>query len=127
MVTSRLTWNGDDAFKRIREEAWQRILRAAIHFWKELKAVLNVLNPPPHTNSSRPGEPPRKRTGWLQRHVLYEPDKPNLVVTVGLGKNAIYGLWLELGTRRLAPRPWFMATLRKLLPTLQSFVGRTSA
>jgi hypothetical protein len=60
---------------------------------------------------SSPGEAPRKRTGFLQRNVLMEFDRTVPAGRVGVGRNAMYGLYLELGTRRMAPRPWLVRTL----------------
>lgn len=68
---------------------------------------------------SKPGEAPRKRTGWLQRHVLMEFAKNRvgnqelMASRTGVGRNAIYGLYLELGTRNAKARPWLVATLLK--------------
>lgn len=67
---------------------------------------------------SKPGEPPRKRTGWGQRHVVWEFDPRTMRGRVGIAKNAIYMLYLELGTRRVKRRPWLVATLKKRLKVL---------
>lgn len=53
---------------------------------------------------SRPGGFPYKQTGRLRASVTYEVDDANLIARVGT--NVSYGRWLEIGTRRLAPRPW---------------------
>lgn len=66
-----------------------------------------------YPNPSKPGESPRKRTGWLQRHVVQEIDTKKMASRVGVQKNAIYGLYLELGTKHVARRPWLVATLMK--------------
>jgi hypothetical protein len=75
-----------------------------------------------YPNPSRPGEPPRKRTGWLQRNVVYTLDRQKLTGTVGVTINAKYGLYLELGTRRMAARPWFLATLRRYTPQISNLL-----
>lgn len=70
---------------------------------------------------SQPGEPPRKRTGWGQRHVVWEfVNDPSRGPSgrVGIAKNAMYMLYLELGTRRVKRRPWLVATLRKYLQSI---------
>lgn len=67
-----------------------------------------------YSSPSSPGEPPRKRTGWLQRNTVQEFDaqaKGGPAGRVGVSRNAMYGLYLELGTRRIAPRPWLVRTL----------------
>lgn len=56
---------------------------------------------------SRPGEPPRKQLGHLRRSVARE-----VVSLKGrVGTNVKYGRWLELGTGRMAARPWLRRSL----------------
>jgi HK97 gp10 family phage protein len=54
--------------------------------------------------SSKPGQPPRKQTGRLQGSITYEIDPAKM--TARVGTNLIYGKYLELGTRKMAKRPW---------------------
>lgn len=72
---------------------------------------------------SKPGEPPHKRTAALQGGVQYELDKPKLTGRVGVVANVRYGLFLELGTRKMAARPFLLATLRKVWSQLQALAG----
>jgi hypothetical protein len=71
---------------------------------------------------SKPGEPPRKETGWGQKHIRWTPAniKAGRGARVGIDISevspihritAIYMIWLELGTSRIAPRPWLVSTL----------------
>ena len=53
---------------------------------------------------SRPGEYPKMFTGQLRRNVQCELDRASF--TARVGTNVVYGKWLELGTRRMARRPW---------------------
>lgn len=66
-----------------------------------------------YDRSSRPGEPPRLRTGTGRGEIIWEYNgndrKP--AVRVGVTKKGIYMAYLDLGTRRIAPRPWLRATL----------------
>lgn len=71
---------------------------------------------------SKPGEPPRKRTGWGQRHIVWDIDRDKLEGRVGISVNAIYMLFLELGTRRIRPRPWLVATYEKLRTELNQLI-----
>ena len=112
--------------QKIAEALFPRVLRAAVYYHTK---VLEALNKPNsgvtvkgkrrYLSPSLPGEPPRKRTGWLQRNVLYEVNQKAGTVRVGVTQNAKYGLYLELGTRRMQARPWLLSTLRQLLPVLQ--------
>jgi HK97 gp10 family phage protein len=71
-----------------------------------------------YPSPSKPGEPPRKRSGWLQRNVVYQIDKSALSARVGVTANARYGLYQELGTSRMAARPWLASTAREMAPRL---------
>jgi len=59
---------------------------------------------------SRPGEPPRKRTGQLRASIQAEP-----IGTTGLlyrvGSHLKKARWLELGTVKMKPRPFLRSTL----------------
>lgn len=52
---------------------------------------------------SKPGEPPRRDTGFLHDNtgVDYDPKKSRVVL-----RTPTYGGWLHGGTRRVAARPW---------------------
>ena len=125
----------------IQESSFNAIARAAKYLQVQLRLVLNGANPLVRVklkggpnkgrrigrylpqNSSKPGEPPRKRTGFLQKSVEVELDKERMTARVGIGENAIYGLFLELGTVRMRPRPWLKVTVTKLLPELKALLA----
>lgn len=71
-----------------------------------------------YDNPSKPGEAPRKRTGFGQRGIVREIDRPKIMARVGVTANAIYMYYLELGTKHIARRPWLMATLKKKKATM---------
>lgn len=112
MIRANYDWQGDNAKRFVMEACWEGLVAATTYFFNLLQAALNVPNPRPYDQPSRPGEPPRKRTGHGAGHVLPEFDQPNLKTRVGLMPGAKYMLWLEMGTRRMAARPWLLATLR---------------
>ncbi len=126
----------------LEEAAWQGLQRATVYAQAQLMQALNVPNSGERRKRtrntsagtkgstftvypypSRPGEPPRKRTGWLQAHVQYRLDRPTLSSTLGVGQNALYGIFLDLGTRTVAARPWLLATVNKVLPQLAALAG----
>ena len=121
MISGEMNWD-DSIDTRIRALAAEKIARVTVAFHTQVLEELNVSNPRPHTTPAPPGSPPRKRTGWLQRHVLYELDQEQLRGRVGVSVNALYGIWLDIGTRFMAARPWLLATARKYWQTLQSVV-----
>lgn len=118
MISGRMDWN-DDALGQIKALAFERIARVTVEYHTLVLEELNISNPRPYKTPSRPGEPPRKRTGWLQRHVVYQLDEKALTGRVGPSVNAIYGVFLDLGTRWMAARPWLLATAKKYWSRLQ--------
>jgi hypothetical protein len=68
------------------------------------------------TRVSRPGEPPRVRTGQLMSSINAQKlDATSWKVGSPLKK----AFWLEVGTRNMAPRPFLRTTLRRAAPTMQ--------
>lgn len=61
-----------------------------------------------YLDPSKPGEYPKRRTGFLRNHIIYAVDPAELVAQWGISADpqAIYGKYLELGTARMQRRPW---------------------
>jgi len=96
------------------------------HYWYDKKNFADTVNPKTgkirkvksvtiYPYPSKPGEAPRKRTGWGQRHIVWEFDATRIAGRVGVSAAAIYMLFLELGTRIVKRRPWLVVTLMKNL------------
>lgn len=69
---------------------------------------------------SSPGEPPHVQTGRLRGSVAWE-----VVGLLGrVGTNVKYGRWLELGTKRLAARPWLRPSLDAMRSALIRILTR---
>jgi hypothetical protein len=115
VIQATSSWNGGAVVANLQAQSWLGIVRAVVFYWTQLQNALNVANPRPYNQPSAPGDPPRKRTGWLQRNVVYELNEQTRVAKVGLTANVPYGLWLEIGTRKMRPRPYLIATLNKYL------------
>lgn len=61
---------------------------------------------------SRPGEPPRRDTGTLMKSIAAPfPTFALGRMTAIVGTGHAYGRYLELGTRKMAPRPYLRMTL----------------
>ena len=134
-MASRLEWHGEVVKKFIGKASWTGILLATEVLVTELVLTLNVPNTGVsvkrkrgrgsytiYPNPSEPKHPPHKRTGFLQAHVGAELDEKALQSRVGVGTNAKYGLYLELGTRYIEPRPWLLATVEKVWDKLQAAI-----
>ena len=80
--------------------------------------------------SSAPGRPPAIDTGALRSSVTHEVNASGLDAKVGSDKDRLkrqtvgtdvdYGYYLEMGTRRMKPRPW----LRPALNACRSKINR---
>jgi hypothetical protein len=69
---------------------------------------------------SKPGQYPRKVTGWLRRNVVMEVDLPSMRARIGT--NVPYGVYLELGTRKMAKRPFMMAGVMEFWDGMQALL-----
>lgn len=61
---------------------------------------------------SQPGNPPHVDTGRLRQSIFFRVDAEKLTVMVGT--NLLYGLWLELSTSKMAARPFLRPSLLEM-------------
>lgn len=131
-ASGRLKIAVDDTVKKVNREAASRGMRAvnAIR-----NAELEVLSGKrsgrvyrkPHTKShytaSAPGEPPARRTGNLRLNwngtVESSSTGSGLRVTAVLESQERYSIYLENGTRRMAPRPFKQPISEKAMPEIE--------
>jgi hypothetical protein len=71
---------------------------------------------------SAPGQPPLKQYGHLRRSLTHEVDRMGLVGRVG--SNLKVARWLELGTRRIQPRPFLRRSLAECLSQVRRILTR---
>jgi hypothetical protein len=72
------------------------------------------------TRASAPGQPPAAQTGHLRGSVQVDLSRLREANPRGrAGTNVMYGLFLEMGTRKMAPRPWARPTARKLRASIR--------
>jgi hypothetical protein len=112
-----MEWN-NGALVEIDNAPAELLMRIAAEVQSSLVNELGTMNPPPYVTPSQPGEYPRKRTGFLQSQVVYEPTSKAAIasqgsVRVGYSQNAFYGSILEIARKRLG-----------LLATMDSLKGR---
>ena len=74
-------------------------------------------------NPSKPGEPPRKQRGRLRSSVAVEVDVDKASGRVGTSLK--YGRYLELGTRKMAARPWLRRSLNETKAAIKEAATRT--
>lgn len=102
MARVTLRWHQDRVMSRVRTQTLQRAHVAAAVLEHNVKTRLGTPYPP----ASRPGQPPHRRTGALQRSVhatarMINQFRVRIAVTVA----AFYAQFLQRGTRRMARRP----------------------
>ena len=137
----RQEWHGEEIVARLVATSWDNLVRATVFLWQECTKALNASAGPysrtrtrttaagpkgssytAYAHPSGPDEPPHKRTGWGQRHVLYELDKANLKSRVGVSENALYMAMHEAGIRGVK-RSWLLSTLDAHLNTIRALAS----
>ena len=73
----------------------------------EMKTSMRGKGPP----ASQPGEPPHVRSGTGRRSIFDEIDIQRMILRVG--SNLKYMKHLELGTHKMAARPWIRPAVEK--------------
>jgi hypothetical protein len=93
--------------------------------FKEFRTVTRTIYP----NPSLPGESPRLRTGFGRKNVVINHDPKGRWVRIGVSQNGMYMFLLEVGTRRVARRPWLLKTLmenQQVIGALAATGGRST-
>jgi len=127
-------WGGPEFKKKVDAAAVKGLEAAATHLRLKMRANLTVQGYPV-ARRSRPGEFPRMDTTSLVKSITAtRASESNLSVGVGVRANAMndginqyisnvhshhggptpvndYALWLEFGTKNMAPRPFMLRTL----------------
>jgi len=85
---------------------------------REMKKSMRGKSPP----ASLPGEIPHVRSGTGRRSIFHEVDATKQILRVG--SNLVYMKHLEIGTRKMAARPWIRPALKKLEKEIQTMMKR---
>ena len=73
---------------------------------------------------SRPGEPPKKVTEVLLQSIAFAVETDDTGITLSVGTNVTYGKHLELGTSKMAARPYLRPSLEERFERLVNGVAR---
>lgn len=111
--------HGGERLAEIEAAGFESITRCTVELWTECTKAVGIANPRPYDQPSQPGEPPRLRTAFGQRNIAYELNKAEGWGKVGVRKNARYMAYLDQGTNRVKPRPWLLATAKRIWNRLQ--------
>lgn len=140
-MASSLKWNGKEFAAKLEAATTEGLMRAGQFY--HTKCVMAVSKPNTgrsvkvkrqtpggnkrtrtvYPNPSKPGESPRLRTGFGRKNIVVNHDKRGRWTRVGVSKNGIYMFYLEVGTRRIARRPWLLKTLMEN----QEMIGKLAA
>ena len=74
--------------------------------------------------ASAPGEAPAVQTGQLRNSVRDNVYKREKSVVGEVGTELMKGLWLEKGTKNMAPRPWLEVSFQRAQPRVREILSR---
>jgi HK97 gp10 family phage protein len=119
----------EDAFTKAMNISAQTIRTAAIRLiMKGARSGAQYTVGGKTAQRSAPGEPPKSDTGHLVANIDATIDADGGGATVGT--NVDYGLWLEVGTSKMAARPWLMPSFEMLKPEIikrfQNVIAKTA-
>lgn len=123
----QLKWRGGEVTREIEAGVKKNISAASIYLASVIKADISQTGTLRYASGkgrkqktvknfthSAPGNPPYKQTGRLRASIAWELRG----VTGRVGSNVRYARFLELGTRKMAARPFFVTNMRKHHATL---------
>jgi len=128
-MASKLEWHGKEFEKHLSQATATGLKRAGTFYWQKCREAVSrpntgvsvkVTRGVPggnkrtrtiYPNPSKPGEPPKLRTGFGRRNIVVNHDPKGKYTRVGVSANGMYMFYLEVGTRRVARRPWLLRTL----------------
>lgn len=135
-----IAWN-DNWIKQQVAKYGQRVEAAAIHLQNEARILISIPSRtvtlqdngkgkvkrvlgPRGSNRSKPGEPPHMDHGNLRRSVAHDmPDE----LTARVGSTLKYAKFLEVGTSKMAARPWLRRSLKENSSTIRQIIERGGA
>lgn len=128
-MTYTVSWTPDEFVKDLRGAVAKGLTAGAIVLQKEMKnnmgsesggVVGKTKSGRNVYKSSQPGHFPARRTGNLSRSIISTKATPDrLIAAAGSstggrsGDADRYGLMLEFGTSKMAPRPWIMRSFNR--------------
>jgi HK97 gp10 family phage protein len=91
------------------------------------KIITNISTPSRPTRS-RPSQFPHADSGKLRQSIVLIPARAeSRVIRARVGTPLLYAKFLEVGTRKMLPRPFLRRTLRESLPELRRIFSEGGA
>jgi HK97 gp10 family phage protein len=124
-------WRGDEFLRAMEKQLADNLEKAAVYFKGQVKDKINRSEPYTRyvgdhgiyytgQDPSAPGEEPKKITGTLQRSITHRMSEDRRHAFVG--SNIDYAAYLEMGTSKMAARPYLRSTLIEESDVLVSIV-----
>lgn len=127
-----IEWNGDAFAADLAKQLGDNLEKAAIFYKGKVKEAINRSQDKEGTglntrglDPSQPGEPPKKLTGFLQRSIAHAMSSDRQQAFVG--SNLDYSLYLEIGTVKMAARPFLRRTLAENKDTIAKIIASGKA
>lgn len=113
-----------EVLRSANNEIEKAIAIGTIKVQNESKRLVNQFSGPPIGPPSKPGEPPHKRTGTLDRSIDMETFTRGRDFVGRVGTNLNYGLWLEIGTSKMLARPYLRTALDNMRKAIIRAINR---
>lgn len=120
-------WHGGEVTQKLRGILAIRLEKAARLLRSHIRTRSSRSQPIRGTGTrargldpSKPGEYPKKVIGMFRRSIAFEMDRKNLIARVG--SNLKYARFLELGTRKMRPRPWLRLGIAETLGQMKEIM-----
>ena len=121
-VRVKLKWHGAKVKKDLQKEEIKRL--KMVGAFLEGKVKKNISIPTRSAGPSTGGEMPHADTGHLRKSIFHDVDEKRKTVIVGTPVK--YGLFLEVGTSKMAARPYLRATVNQEKTTIGKILGSGS-
>jgi HK97 gp10 family phage protein len=135
-----MEWSGEQFVAQVEAKARRNVEAACIHVQNQVRFLISTpsrtvtyaqrknrkgemktkkILGPRGSNRSKPGEAPHKDTGTLRSSIAHQMQEgPSGLV----GSALAYARHLELGTKKMAPRPYLRRTLAQEKPAIVEII-----
>jgi hypothetical protein len=135
MAAAKITWNTRALETLVHSQIVQRldetgaflrgkIVRKISKAFRDSNGPQHRSNPSRRGTPSAPGEPPRADLGRLRQSVFHHVNKRKINPSVIVGVTVKYGLFLEIGTSKMAPRPYLRPSLNENIGAIKRILTR---
>ena len=125
----KVVWNGPKVFSDIEDTMVNRLDLALMTLKNEARRVISRVQTvvgvgvrKRGTDPSTPNTPPKRVRGFLHSSIFSDIDRQRIRGRVGTPLK--YGLFLEIGTRNIAPRPWMSVAMKNKRQRIKSIFTR---